>query len=149
MHKNPIWLCFLTLVLLMTLVYTGKMTTIFYHYLQLSSETEVAAIAWSVKTEAEDEFVPQAKYTFAANGQFYSGSTLFHDDAVNNPMGAEESLKALTGKDHRVWYSPKNPQMSSLQKNFPLKESVYTAILWGLLIYFFWLGVYVAKLQRR
>lgn len=148
MHKNPFWLGLLVVVFMTALVYTAVVSNRIYRHLQLSSFTEASAVGWSVKSEGEDSFVPEARYTFELNGKFYSGATLFYDDAVNNPWAAEEMLKPMAAKTHRVWYSPADPANSSMHKKFPLKESIYATVLWALSIYFFWLGVYVAKMQR-
>ena len=148
MHKNSAWLCFLAFIFVITFTYTGKTLIQSYHYLQLSSETEASATAWSIHKEADDEFIPLAKYTFQVRDNFYDGETLLIEETTNNPWAAEESLKPLAAKKHHVWYSPKDPAISSLQKKFPLKECIYAGILWAISIYFFWLGVYVAKLQK-
>lgn len=147
MHKNPVWLFFLAIILLITGFYTYKAGIKLYRHLNLSSETEVAATAWSIKTEGEDKFVPLGKYTFEVRGKFYNGETLFYDETTHNPWAAEESLKPLAAKIHRVWYAPKDPSNSSLQKNFPLKECIYAGALWALTIYFLGLGAYVAKME--
>lgn len=148
MHKNIVWLCFLALVFIVTLLYTGHVLAGAYRYLQLSSAAEASATAWSVEMDNDSEYVPLVKYTFQVDDKFYEGKTLFYDEKVNNPWAAEESLKSLAVKNHQVWYSPKDPMNSTLHKEFSVKEVVYVCILWILSVYFFWLGVYVAKQQR-
>lgn len=147
MHKNAVWLFFVATIFTITLFYTGKTSVKLYQYLQLSSEIEASATAWSIKQEAEDKFVPMAKYNFKVGKKFYEGETLFYNEATTNPWAAEESLKPLAAKQYHVWFQQKNPSNSSLQKSFPLKECIYAGILWIISIYFFWLGVYVAKMQ--
>lgn len=147
LHKNKIWLFFLALVFTFTLIYTVKTVSLLYYYASLSESIESSATAWSVQT-VKDESIPLAKYTFYVGGKLYEGETLFYHEASDNPWAIEEALKSLAAKEHKVWYSSKDPLYSSLQKKFPLKECIYTVILWGISIYFFWLGVYVAKLQR-
>lgn len=148
MHKNPIWLCFLSIIILATCIYTGTIGFKLYRYWSLSSQTEALATAWSIQTDSDEEFVPLAKYTFQAGDKFFVGQTLFSDQKTSNPWAAQEALKPLAAKKHHVWYASKDPSDSSLQRKFPFKECIYAGVLWAVCIYFFWLGVYVAKVQK-
>lgn len=148
MYKNRAWLILLTLVFVVTCFYTLKAFVISYTYVTLSSETEAAATAWSIEEKGEEEFIPLVKYTYLVKDVFYHGETLFYQDKTTNLWAAEDVVKNLASKAHRVWYSPKDPADSSLMKKFPLKEILSAAVLWALTLYFFWLGVYVAKLKE-
>lgn len=149
MHKNPIWLCFLSLVILLTVGYTGKTLWEVYGYLQLSSSTDASATAWSVRKEEEGVFVPVAKYTYSIRGTFYKGETSFLSETANNSLAAEDVVQELATKMRTVWFSPKHPEYSSLEKKLPLKACIYAGILWALCVYFFWLGIYVGNIQQK
>lgn len=147
LHKNKVWLCFLSIIFLITCAYTGKTLYKLYDYMSLSSLTHSKSIEWSVNAETEDLYLPAARYAFEAKGKVYEGEMLFSQEAYRNPWAAEESLKNLAATYHSVWFSPSDPAHSSLQKKFPLKESIYAGVLWALSVYFFWLGAYVAKVH--
>ncbi len=104
----------------------------------------VENIKWQVEQLNEDRWIIKADYRFKIKNKEYRGETLFKNDLYWNSWAAESALKVYSQKDWMVWYSSSNPQYSSLQKNFPLKECISTGILWIILIYFFGLGYYVA-----
>lgn len=143
MHKNYFWLCFLSLITGAVGWITIKTLYVIYLYLSLDAAAPADKINWSIEQLSEDRFVMKANYSFQVNAQNYSGETIFKNDLYWNPWSAEDALKVYDQKDWTVWYSSKNPAYSSLQKNFPLKESISAFILWLILIYFLGLGYYV------
>lgn len=145
MHKNIFWICFLSLITGAVGWFTLKTLYLVSFYTLINTSAPVENIQWSVEQLKEDQFVLKAAYTFPLHGQIYAGETLFKNDIYWNPWTAEDSLKVYAQKEWTVWYSKLNPQYSSLQKNFPLKECISAGVLWILLIYFFCLGYYVAK----
>jgi hypothetical protein len=149
MHKNPVWLAFLFLILLGTLSYTGKAFYHAYTYLKLSSETDAVTTSWSVQSDVEGDYTPYAHYTYVVKGTPYQGNTLFTENGTANPLAAEDVIKELAATPHKVYYQPSDPSYSSLHKKFPLKECISAGVLWALALYFFWLGVYVANLTSN
>lgn len=144
MHKNFIWLCFLSLITGGVGWITIKALYLVYLYMSLNTEAPAENLQWSVEQLSEDQFVTKANYNFKVKDQPYSGETLFKGDVYWNPSAAEDALKVYAQKDWSVWYSSRNPRYSSLQKNFPFKECISALVLWILLLYFFGLGYYVA-----
>lgn len=145
MHKNPYWLGFLTFIALVVVGYTAFAGVDFYRYWALSKKTEPVAVEWFVKELSPEAFIPVAHYRYKVAGHEYRGRTFFNKRPHLNRLAAEEAIKRLKLEQKRVWYRPDTPGRSTMQKNFPIKKAVYTAILWALLIYFIWLGYHVKK----
>lgn len=145
MHKNFVWLCFLSLVTGAVGWFTIKTLYSVYLYMLLNAETNAHQINWAVEKLSEDQFTLKANYSFEVKDQTFLGETLFNNDVYLNPYAAEESLKVYSSKDWTVWFSRFYPQYSSLQKNFPLKECISAVILWLIWLYFLGLGYYVTK----
>jgi hypothetical protein len=146
-HKNRLWLAFLGILFLIVAWYMGIAFYQLYRYSHLTAKTELSEITWSIKPLSEEEFVPDAKYAFHVDGKIFHGETTLKKKTFKNKWAAEQSLAELTKEFRVVWYSPSNLNNSSLQKKFPLKECLSSAALWGLFVYFLWLGVYVTKFQ--
>ncbi len=145
MHKNFLWLFFLSMIMGAVGWFTLKTLYLVYLYMSLNAEVPAENLKWGVEQLSEDQFVLRADYSFFARGKPYTGTTLFKNDIFWNPTVAEDALKVYDQKDWMVWYAKENPQYSSLQKNFPLKECISMGVLWILLLYFFGLGYYAAK----
>lgn len=144
MHKNFIWLCFLSLIMGAVGWFTLKTLYAVYLYMSLDAATPVESIKWQVDRLNEDRFAVKAEYMFRVKAQTYQGDTTFKNDIYWNPWTAEDALKVYSQKEWTVWYSSRDPHYSSLQKNFPLKESISAIILWVVFMYFLGLGYYVA-----
>lgn len=145
MHPNRYWLVFLAIVAAAVCWKSGVALYRLYGYYRLTARTEGNFSDWSVVRKSEENYVLKTHYTFQAGQRTYESEYEFSDQPFLNAWGAEQAIKR--GKPARgdVWYSSSNPRISSLQKNYPLKECLSAALLWGLLCYFIWLGYYVAS----
>lgn len=144
MHKNLVWLCFLSLVTGAVGWVTIKAFYLIYLYTSLNAAAPADHIDWGVQQLSEDRFAMKADYTFEARDKKYAGETLFKNDIFWNPWAAADAQTVYAQKDWTVWYSNGDPQYSSLEKNFPLKESISAGVLLILLLYFVGLGYYAA-----
>lgn len=105
-------------------------------------------VAWRVVDKSSDRFYLAATYQYEVNGKRYFGNTSFDQTNYRTSRAADQMLLEENSKEIRVWYSSKDPSISSLLKVFPVKNSFYTAILWGLLLYFGGLSLYVDRRGR-
>ncbi len=148
-HRNPIWLIFLTLLVAITLGYTGKALYRWYGYAILDASTTATAVEWSVKELSDDEFVPFGKYTYHVNGMEYKGEGALSKELYRNEWAVQEDLPKLAKKSWKVWYRASYPDQSALQKNFPFKECLSAGVLIALSLYFLGLGYYVFRLKTK
>lgn len=144
MHRNPIWITFLSLIFVATIVYTAIAGYDLWQFLRLNRQTQAKSIQWSVLSLDDDRFVPFARYQYEIGGTGYQGETRWQEGYLNE-WAAREAIGRLKNDPPSVWYAGSNPTISSLQKLFPVKESIYTALLWSLVLYFIALGYRVTR----
>lgn len=147
MHKNFIWQAFLLIIFLTTLWYTVVAGFRYYAYVRLTQQTALEDIEWHIEEVSEEDYVLTANYKFKIDSQSFSGSTSWTKMPYRNRYSADRAKEERAAQEWRVWFDPSSPEHSSLQKDFPLKESVSATFLWGLLLYFLWLGFYVARFR--
>jgi len=147
MHKNILWLTFLGIVGVVTLWFTGVATYRYYEYTDLNSHTTTSSVEWLIKEHTEDNYTLEAYYQFKANNHLFKGVSHFADESHLNRWAAEQMIKSNSSHLWTVWYAQNNPDHSSLQKNFPIKECLSAIFLIGLFLYFLWLGFYVARFK--
>lgn len=147
MHSNWLYRGFLLGVLIAALWYSGLAGYRYYNYSRLTSSVRPASINWQIKEKAEDEFIFEASYTFNIKGRTYIGSTSWPKQFYRNRQAAEQDRSGFAKQYQFIWFNPNNPEHSSLQIKLPIKECVSAVILWGLFLYFVWLGFYVAKFK--
>ncbi len=149
MHKNKIWLFFLLLLTLGTLFSLGRASVSLIQYNKLALSTKPASIVWGVEEITEEHFAPLATYTFVYKGHTYQGQDQAKEHHARSAKGVEIELASLTKKPQRIYFDPKHPQVSALQKHFPVKESATSCLLLLLLLYFLGLGLYVGRQTNR
>jgi hypothetical protein len=152
-HKNSLFLGFLGLLAAAASIYSAIALYKYYRYAVLDSQAPAQSIEWSIKVDKkkwplsllfEDNYRLLAMYSFSVEGKAMKGSTSFKENYLNS-WAAEQAIKKNEQKNWIVWYQSGKVNHSTLQKNFPLKECVSAGVLWALLLYFIWLGFYVAN----
>ena len=148
MHRNPLWLVFISIVILAGMGYTAYAVVKVWQYVRLDTKTISQEIQWTIVSLKEDAFIPLAHYFFNVDGKNYKGQTRWQEIYLNE-WTAREAVSRLKQSPPPVWFDSSSPEISSLQKIFPIKECIYTALLWMLGSYFFFLGYYVTHLTHR
>jgi hypothetical protein len=138
LHRNPVWMTFFYLITLTATIYTIIASLDIYHYLRMSKIVIPNEVEWSIKKFNEETFIPEGSYQFTLNGVTIVGKTSLQQRYLN-PFAAQEAINKFIYLSPQVWFDPSNPQISTLEKTFPLKKSFYAGILWALVIYLFWL----------
>lgn len=133
---------FLSIITLCTIGYSCYTLWLYWGYQRLDRELPFEKIEWSVYPESEETNLFKASYHYRFNDTSYSGEYLFKKPVFINILGATHALTDFSKKVTTTWISSENPQISSLEKAFPLKECVYSVTLWAILLYFLLLPVY-------
>ncbi|PIS02262.1 MAG: hypothetical protein COT85_06210 [Chlamydiae bacterium CG10_big_fil_rev_8_21_14_0_10_42_34] len=123
-------------VIAITLHFTIRFGTQFYEYSALQKNTIAKILQWEV-LEVNDRFALKASYEFATQGKSWKGDFTLSPPYYLNELSAIASLKSKAKESWTVWYNPKNPHFSALEKKFPLSYLVRSIICFGVLIYFF------------
>lgn len=142
---NQIWKILFGIFILIALWFTSYALHDVYTYARLYAEAPATSVILSVKEVTDERYHLQARYTFTASNTMYSGETLLTSPPYRNGWAAKQAISEYKNHAWKVWYSPQNPQHSSLQKSFPFKECLSALILWGLLFYSIGLKKYVIR----
>lgn len=144
MYRHPFWILFLCLIMICVLGYTGYTLIKVWQYLRLDRQTAAQTIQWNVLAINDEAYVPIASYSFIVNGKSYRSETQLEETYLN-AWTAQEAIERLEYASPLIWYVSYNPEISSLQKHFPLKQSVYTGFLLILALYFIGMGYYIKR----
>lgn len=148
MHRNPVWLVFLVLFGILTAWYSGDALYKMYQYESLSKKTKPQTLALEVVDNGSGRFYYLGKYSIEIDGASYEGQQQLAQPIFRNEAAAQAFMDEYLHDPWVVWYSPQNPAKSKLQKNYPLKEVFYAAVMVVLLCYFLWLGFKVADQSK-
>lgn len=139
MHCNLYWTGFLIIIGLIVIAYSGFTLVKIHHHSRLTQHTTPQTIQWSIHKLGEDDFTLQGHYEFSWDGKEYSGQESANEHYLN-AWAARDILDSFNQETSQVWFDPSNPEYSTLFKNFPIKYTIYSVILWLLFFYFIWLG---------
>lgn len=145
MSKNLLWMVLLLVIASCATGYSLLFAYRYYNYTRLTEKQQITSLEWNNVEKSSEEHVLIGKYTYTVNGILYGGETTKEGRPYFSAWAAKKAIDSLNKDTFVAWYDPKNPNYSSLQKHFPLRECVYTAILWGLFLYFLWLYIVYQK----
>jgi hypothetical protein len=123
-------------------IYSYPVIKALYRNAFLTAEASPKVMDWSVRKLDSETWAIGLKYKFAAAGQSYENEEIFQGETFKNPYKAQDSLQVLKEKTWTVWYMPKHPSFSTVERYFPLKRTVYAAILTFLFVW----GLYIARI---
>ena len=144
-YKNHVWLTFLSIFFLSFLWYGGSAGYQLFRYYSLTKTTDPIEIEWEIKEKSSDRYYITANFIFKIDGKNIAGTTDFTNMIYKSPEACESIILENKTKKWTVWFSPNNLNNSDLQKIFPWKLCIYSFIIFALVLYFIWLGIYVGK----
>jgi hypothetical protein len=112
-------------------------------YLALNAQTQGKVERFSVKKHKEDAYGIEAHYTYIVDGVSYQDhKVLTHPIFLNATSANMHLTRYWKEQDWSVWYNTKRPEVSALQKLFPIKKLISFLVSLGVLVYFFWFKRY-------
>lgn len=145
MHHNFWWRLFLGVVVLLTIGYTAQAFYKYYVFSALSNVVQADQLEWKIDQRGESDFLIEATYHYHVQGVVYEGKSTWEEKKLLNLYAAQKAIEDAKGETWDVWYNPKDPSWSVLQRYFPIKEILSTFLLWGIVLYFIWIGFRVGR----
>ena len=129
----PAFLVFLGLIAFSYFSY--QLVSAFQDYFPKTAQAGAIISRWEVK-EMGGEFALKAIYSFEIQGKIWNGVSVLAKPWYWNEPAAVASLKTIAQEKWEVWFDPKNPAHSSLQKTFPTGLLCRTILCFVIFIYF-------------
>ena len=148
MFQKRLWKFFLFFLALIALYFSIISVCLVYQYIRLEAKTVPQSIHWSVHAINEEHYVLKANYLFKVKDKEYANETVLLKPWYRNEWAASQEISNQMQKQWNIWFSLSNPESSSLQKIFPIKECVSSILLWGIFAYFVLLGFYMEKIEN-
>ncbi|HSX12291.1 MAG TPA: hypothetical protein VLF61_02245 [Rhabdochlamydiaceae bacterium] len=110
-----------------------------WHYWRLNTPISVTVNSWDIAQVGSSEYALIASFSYEFEGQRYENKIMFDKPYHLNRYAAQAEIKKWSQKSWTGWLDAKNPQFSSLEKQFPYLTIFYAFISLGVLLYFFYL----------
>jgi hypothetical protein len=127
---------FLFIIGISVLGYTFYTVNAYREFTQLDTTIPLENITWDVFSKDEETHLYTTTYSYNFDGKHYEGEYLFKKPVFINVLGAKHALNEFSQEYQNVWISSEHPDHSALEKSYPAKELVYTALLWVIVAYF-------------
>ncbi len=108
----------------------------FLHFSSLKSRACAQISQWEI-VNIKGLYGLKAEYSFQFQEKTWRGSSVLNPPYHLNDMAALLALKDRAKESWAVWYNPRNPSSSSLEKAFPYGLLFRALISTGVLIYSF------------
>ncbi|MDX8430887.1 MAG: hypothetical protein SNF33_03670 [Candidatus Algichlamydia australiensis] len=112
-------------------------------YFVLKAKTKVELKNWETREVEPDLFVPSVNYEFEVGKQNFEGQYTFEKTLFPNEASCRVKVEKFEKLPWEIHFSPKDPNISSLQKDFPFKKSVHMLLALSVLVYFVWFRSYL------
>ena len=122
-------------VAVFTLWFVGKGSYELWGYLRLNATVPAQTQGWWVEQVNGTKYQIGVTYSYEVQGQHYEAKTIFKEPVFLNCQSAEQDLEKWSSYTYRAWYDMSKPQISSLQKIFPLKSCLYAALTLAVFLY--------------
>lgn len=115
-----------------------------WFYFQLDGLAKIESPNFFVKELSDEKFAVEGRYGYTVKDKTYQGHSRVGGRFYRNEFAAASAIKKMQNP-LPVYFSKTSPEISSLEKNFPYKEVVYSLILLGVFLYFVALGYTFSK----
>ncbi len=150
MHRNPIWLSFLSGIILLTLFFSYQAVEKSWVWGNYNQKMEVRVLSWEIIQNKSGDLEPELRYILPSETENKIITSRYKNKRFRNEWAANQFLDSVKNiSTWTVWIRPDYFDSAMLERNFPWKSVIYASLLLGLTIYFFWLGAYVVKLQSK
>lgn len=144
MSRNQIWTLFLCALTGVVALFSVKTLFEAYQFLSLTESTVAHSVEPEIIKLKNGRYTLRVGFSYEIEGQSYTKTQRLRKKApFKNRWAAQEAFKEIQQSQHLVWFSKSYPKKSQLDKFFPVKRVCSSAILVGILVYFFLLGKYI------
>lgn len=139
MTKNlyRLWVVLLTLTGGIALWFSCSAAVASWKFIRLNALAPARIINWEVKDLSSSRFALLAEYQFEEGGSTFYGKTVFEHPQFLNRFSAENHIKLLGANPWKTWYRKSNPEISSLEREFPQKSCLQALLTFGVFCYFY------------
>lgn len=136
MNPKRIQLLFFLGVVAISLHFAILLGSELFGYFSLSERTAAKISQWEI-VPLKNKFALKASYTFGFKEKIWQGSSVLNAPHHLNEMAALADLKKKAKEPWQVYFKSHNPNISSLERTFPLGLLVRFSCSLCVLIYFF------------
>lgn len=147
MSRSFYWILLLIILGACVLYYSANTLYKIYNYSRMTATVEPLEANASVEELNADENAVVIFYRFNVGSALYYGK--WRAKVIPNTPVSEQELEPFQSKKWTVLYDPAAPAYNSLERHFPMKETISMIILWILFFYFVALKSYVDLTTSR
>ncbi len=120
---------------LIAIVFMTRAGISLWHYSTIDRAVPVTVHQWKIRKKSSG-FAIQARYSFTVENKIFKGKTVFSKPYQLNRLSAENQIKKVSSQSWKAWHNPSHPEISSLERIFPWKTSLYSLMILGIFFYF-------------
>jgi len=143
---NKFWMALVVISSGITIWFASIAAVGLWKYSRLDSMAIAKVLEWRVNQKSSSQFAIEAKYLFTVDATSYENKIIFTKPYFLNKPSAEYAINELKDKPWTAWYNKKNPNVSSLQKNFPFQACIQAFLTLCVSLYFVFLRGFFSRL---
>lgn len=144
MHKNFIWILFLSFLGILSIWFGGRAGMELYDYFSMSERVSANLEKLEIVEGKKGDYLLVADYYYRVKDVAYHQRE-FLKAKYPNRFAATKARNKYANYEWKAWFSAKAPEKALLEKKIPYKSILSAIVLLVLWTYFFCLGFYVGR----
>lgn len=140
------WIAIIFLPILIFFLISFMTIKDIYTYFLLNQKTTGEFIGFDV-IDSKNKCRALIKYSFKINDKIFKSYSSTKDNFLNH-YTLQDYIKELPQENLTIWFNKKNPNISSIEKNFPIKNCIYLVVTLLIFAYFLVLKFYVYRFEK-
>jgi hypothetical protein len=116
-------------------------------YLLLKKNVLANVDKLEIRLDKKNRYEILAFYSFKIGNKVFFNKNCLRKKFLNI-LSAQDYIKKNSEKKVIVWFNPKNPNITSIERKFPIKNCIYSVLCFSIFIYFVILKYYAYSFQR-
>jgi len=148
MKYKASWFLIIFLPTILFFLFSYKAFQEICFYLSLNEQKQGNILKYEIRNDKRDKYKALIHYSFKFKDKNFENKSFCREFFLNY-INAKDYVEKLSKNNFTIWFNLKNPNISSFEKNFPVKNCVYVFITFLIFFYFLILKVYVYNFRKN
>lgn len=147
MKSKISWIVVIFLPIILFFFISFKTIKDIYIFFSINQKAVAHVESYQIREYKKNKYKALITYSFKVNDKIFVKKNFFRKIFLNQ-FNADEFVSKISKENFYIWFNKKNPNFSSLEKTFPIKNCVYLSITLLIFFYFIILKYYVYTIHR-
>lgn len=148
MKRKILWIAVISLPIILFFLLSFKTIKEIHTYFLLNQKITATLEDCKIINYKSQKYKIYVSYTYNVNNKIFKNNSSYSKNFINY-INANDFKEKISKNVFYIWYNKMNPNISSVEKTFPIKNCFYLIISFLVFIYFLILKYYLYAFQKN